>query len=611
MQVKRAKERRFWTGISPWMVIGAVGVLLPLFVSMAVVNINRQKQNSIRLLEEKGAALIRAFEAGTRTGMMGGGNFQLQRLLIETAQQPDIAYLFVVDTRSRIVAHSDPANIGKVLETNLDIKAISSQQQPRWRIVTVGDSSVFEVFRRFLPDPPDRGMMHRMMMHRGRFDADGPPSARQRLSDRPGQVIFIGLDMTAVEEARRADARHTVLMAAILLLIGFVGLVLLFMAQGYRSTRASLSRVQAFSDHLVQHMPMALVAVDDRGRVASCNRVAGRILHLQADRALGRPAGEVLPAALLAEADIEKGAGSAGVREIECPVGNGRLVPLEVSVSRLPSEDGSRTGLLVLFRDQSEIRALRREIARNQRLASVGRLAAGVAHEVRNPLSSIKGFATYFKERYREAPEDLQIAELMIGEVERVDRVIGQLLDFARPVRIRTQVVSVPALLGDSVKLFEARAAEQDIQIRLAVDEGLCQADLDEDRIRQVLLNLYLNAADAMGRGGVIVVTAGPVEGRGGIQIRVADTGAGIAEADQAHVFDPYFTTKPSGTGLGLAIVHNIMEAHGGEIRIESQPGRGTTVVLFFPERAVEGGKAGYKGDSPQRARRTQRKAKK
>jgi len=209
-------------------------------------------------------------------------------------------------------------------------------------------------------------------------------------------------------------------------------------------------------------------------------------------------------------------------------------------------------------------------------------------------LSSIKGFATYFKERYREAPEDLQIAELMIGEVERVDRVIGQLLDFARPVRIRTQVVSVPALLGDSVKLFEARAAEQDIQIRLAVDEGLCQADLDEDRIRQVLLNLYLNAADAMGRGGVIVVTAGPVEGRGGIQIRVADTGAGIAEADQAHVFDPYFTTKPSGTGLGLAIVHNIMEAHGGEIRIESQPGRGTTVVLFFPERAVDGsGEAG------------------
>jgi two-component system sensor histidine kinase HydH len=296
---------------------------------------------------------------------------------------------------------------------------------------------------------------------------------------------------------------------------------------------------------------------------------------------------------LLAEADIEKGAGSAGVREIECPVGNGRLVPLEVSVSRLPSEDGSRTGSLVLFRDQSEIRALRREIARNQRLASVGRLAAGVAHEVRNPLSSIKGFATYFKERYREAPEDLQIAELMIGEVERVDRVIGQLLDFARPVRIRPQTVSVPALLGDSVKLFEARAAEQDIRIRLAVDEGLCQAELDEDRIRQVLLNLYLNAADAMGRGGVITVTAGPVEGRGGIQIRVADTGAGIAEADQAHVFDPYFTTKSSGTGLGLAIVHNIIEAHGGEIRIESQAGRGTTVVLFFPERAEEGGKAG------------------
>jgi two-component system sensor histidine kinase HydH len=247
---------------------------------------------------------------------------------------------------------------------------------------------------------------------------------------------------------------------------------------------------------------------------------------------------------------------------------------------------------VILFRDQSEVRALRREIARAQRLASVGRLAAGVAHEVRNPLSSIKGFATYFKERYRDVGEDLQIADLMIGEVERVDRVIGQLLDFARPVRIRMAKTSLPGLLADSLKLVEARAAERDIQIRLRVHEAIGDVALDEDRIRQVLLNLYLNAVDAMGRGGELTVSADPAEDRGGIEIRVVDTGAGIAESDIGHVFDPYFTTKSSGTGLGLAIVHNIMEAHSGEIRIESRPGRGTVVILSLPAKAEEGGKA-------------------
>jgi two-component system sensor histidine kinase HydH len=339
-------------------------------------------------------------------------------------------------------------------------------------------------------------------------------------------------------------------------------------------------------------MPTALAAVDDRGRIVSFNRVAESILHLPADRALGRSAAEVLPPPLLAETDSNNDRSPGGIREIECPIGPDRVVPLEVSVSRLRSEEGDPVGSVILFRDQSEVRALRREIARAQRLASVGRLAAGVAHEVRNPLSSIKGFATYFKERYRDVGEDLQIADLMIGEVERVDRVIGQLLDFARPVRIRMAKTSLPGLLADSLKLVEARAAERDIQIRLRVHEAIGDVALDEDRIRQVLLNLYLNAVDAMGRGGELTVSADPAEDRGGIEIRVVDTGAGIAESDIGHVFDPYFTTKSSGTGLGLAIVHNIMEAHSGEIRIESRPGRGTVVILSLPAKAEEGGKA-------------------
>jgi two-component system sensor histidine kinase HydH len=206
-----------------------------------------------------------------------------------------------------------------------------------------------------------------------------------------------------------------------------------------------------------------------------------------------------------------------------------------------------------------------------------------VAHEIRNPLSSIKGFATYFKERYADVAEDQEIVKIMIGEVERVNRVIGQLLEFARPVSLSRTKVDLVGLLTESIKQIERQAAERGCVLREQIADDLGTISVDPDRLRQVLLNLYLNALDAMGEAGELTVEAARVE-EGAVRIRVVDTGSGI-EADQLpHVFDPYFTTKSSGTGLGLAIAHNILEAHGGKIAVDSRPGRGTTVSLIFPD---------------------------
>jgi two-component system sensor histidine kinase HydH len=202
---------------------------------------------------------------------------------------------------------------------------------------------------------------------------------------------------------------------------------------------------------------------------------------------------------------------------------------------------------------------------------------------VRNPLSSIKGFATYFKERYREKPEDQQVAGIMIQEVDRLNRVIGQLLDFARPIKVVVKAVAVPQLVADSLKLMEAQAREKAIEIETIIAPRLQAVFLDPDRVKQVLLNLYLNALDAMEAGGRLGVSADAEDRGRWIIFRVSDTGHGIPKENQSQIFDPYYTTKSTGTGLGLAIAHNIVDAHGGRIEIESAAGEGTTVTVRIP----------------------------
>ena len=570
-------------GIPPWIIIGTVLILVPIFIFMTLENIHRQKENTTRLLVEKGAALIRSFEAGARTGMMGmrWGGVQVQRLLTETAQQPDIVYLLVTDRKGTILAHNDATKIGKTYGKELDLEGISRSQKVGWRQISNQKvSQIFEVFRQFLPT---RGNAPR---HGGRTMPNDWCQAHMyphKNSGDSGQVIFVGLDMELVETARKEDARHTVVMGFILLLIGFTGFVSLLLAQAYRTTRTSLIRVRAFSDSLVENMPIGLLAIDSDGRIASFNETAESILQLSSRDILWKTPKAVLPQPFWELVEQLKSQRRFIEKEIECPVTNGESIPLEVIATFLKEEKGAFLGHVILFRDLSEVKQLKDEIARSERLASIGRLAAGVAHEIRNPLSSIKGFATYFKERYREIPEDRKTAEIMIQEVERLNRVIGQLLEFARPMNIEKKPTSLRALVQHSLKMIEADAHRKGIKINTSISPDIKEALIDPDKIKQVFLNLYLNAFEAMENGGTLFVELRKDDRAGAVRIIISDTGTGIKDEDLARVFDPYFTTKSSGTGLGLAIVHKVIESHGGEVRVENRPGEGTAVTILLP----------------------------
>ncbi len=579
-------------GVPPWVLIGAVAVLLPIFTFLTIANINRQKEKSIQLLLEKGAALIRSFEAGTRTGMMGmhRGGFQLQRLLTETAQQPDIVYLLVADRNGVILAHNDLEQIGKQIKSQLDLNEVLNARNIFWRQVALPDGGrVFEVFRKFSPTRRQFGMRRDSRKMGPRFHQ---PHDRPGISPTPAEdsnrIIFVGLDMTPIQEARQADIRHGIIMGAILLMMGFAGFMLLFVLQSYRTTRASLSRIKAFSDNVVENMPIGLVALDNQRRIAAFNNTAESVLQLSHGRVIGEDAEAILPPELCTELNCPEIQTGVVEKEIDCTVGDGKIVPLEIGASVLEDENKTSLGYVILFKDLTEVRSLRREIERSQRLASVGRLAAGVAHEIRNPLSSIKGFATYFRERYPDNAQDQQTATIMIQEVDRLNRVVSQLLEFAKPIKIKPRPTNLIDLIDDSIRLIENLAAAKGIAIKTRHSARVPEIMVDPDRLNQVLLNIYLNAIESMADGGELNIELSAASEADEVDIIIADTGCGMGPEDLSKIFDPYYTTKSSGTGLGLAIAHNIIEAIGAQILVESQPDQGTTFKITVPNPAKD-----------------------
>jgi len=592
------RKRYLWLSLTPWAILAGLAVLAPIVFFLATSSIREDKENMTQLLIEKGAALIRSFEAGARTGMMGmgWGNTQLQRLLVETAKQPDILYLIVTDESGIAVAHSNSELIGEQYEAAFAVSPLEGSDKVRWhQVQAAGGIPAFEVYKRFKPikGMPGWGRMphHGMMMRGPGSRRDWPDRSSESIRGEENEqtfYIFVGLDLSAVESARVEAKRQTVAMAIWTLLIGLAVMVSLFLAQGYRLAKRSLAKARAFSDQVVENLPMGFVATDEKGEVAAYNQTAEAILGGASRALMGKSAAEVLPPQLWQITERIDSKGLVVEEELECQTTQGTNVPLRISAAGLHGEDESFLGFVFIFRDLMEIRRLQQEVERTKRLASLGSLAAGVAHEIRNPLSSIKGFATYFREKLKDNPQDLDTATTMIQEVERLDRVIGQLLEFARPSALSIKPVNIGDLIQHSLKLIDGDARTRGIEVKPEVPPDLPDIPIDPDRMNQLLLNLYLNSLQAMDEGGVLEVKALRDEVKKITTIIVSDTGPGIDPADQEHVFDPYFTTKPDGTGLGLAIVHKIIDAHGGTVKVRSQAGRGTIITLTVPDRGEE-----------------------
>jgi signal transduction histidine kinase/GAF domain-containing protein len=358
------------------------------------------------------------------------------------------------------------------------------------------------------------------------------------------------------------------------------------------------TRLQDAKHHnelLLDNLVTGVVATDTAGCVTVCNREALRILHAPAGNVIGRAADEALPAPLAA-ALRHNLSGSRSVRDVDAVLfrRTPSEQPVRYSTAVFSGHADAIMGVLLVLQDTSALRHLEEQVRRNDRLASLGTLAAGMAHEIKNPLVSLKTFAQLLPERYDDPEFRDTFGPLLGEEVGRIDLLVGQLLDFARPVKPDLAPTDLHGVVEAALQLV----AQQIRSSGLALDRRFETPDDrvlgDERLLRQVFVNLLLNGIEAMEAGGTLTVGMRPVprpaaawrdgqESDAWVEAYVRDTGCGIAAADRVRIFDPFFTTKPGGTGLGLSVVHGIVWDHLGCIDVESEPGHGACFRVALP----------------------------
>lgn len=624
---------------SPWFLVGSALILALAIGFWAVKNAHQERENLSRNMLDRAGALIWAMEGSARVGMgFRSTAAHLQFMLEETAKQPGIVYMAIITEQGQVLAHSDRSRIGSELHPPEYMAGLSPAPLVHWRIFKPegAASSVFEAFKFFNPLPGFRDHMrhvgkgadeHGRGMRHGRRPrtippdpseafappaesqegpVPGPPGKRRgmgRLRPAPERnelIIVIGLDMKSFEDSLAADLRSTVFTALLVGLLGLGGFLSLFWAQNYRFSRRLLQDTRAFADKIVSSLPMGLVVVSPSGLVMHSNGAAESLLGCGDSALIGRHIKDLegmdWPGLAQRVRDAEAGQGGAHVLEEEQTLllppaggtGAGREVPVSVSASRILNEQGESLGIMFLLRDLREVKRLQEELRRSERLSTLGNMAARVAHEIRNPLSSIKGFATFLGAT-RDSDADKEAARTMIGEVDRLNRVVSELLDFARPSNLNIATADIVAVVQRAVRLVEPDAVAKGVSVSLeSPDQHMAggadiMAAVDAERITQVLLNLLLNAVQATDAGGAVCIRVVPPGDDGMVYLHIEDTGRGMGPEVLSQIFQPYFTTKASGTGLGLSIAAKIVEDHKGAVKVASTPGEGTVVSLHLP----------------------------
>jgi len=341
---------------------------------------------------------------------------------------------------------------------------------------------------------------------------------------------------------------------------------------------------------ILQHMQRGVLTVDAELRIVMLNRAASTLFNVDPVAWRRRPVVDLAPEFEAPLRAVLRRGGERALEEITVRIG-GRELPLGYEVSRLPSLTGHPTGALIVFEDLTERRKLEAEVRRMDRLASAGTLAAGVAHEIKNPLVSIHTFAQLLPERGDEPEFRAEFSRVVTSEVDRINHMVQNLLHLAHPRGTRTGCVDMCAVLNDAFVLLDQQFQKHDINVRRHVHCGDALVSGDREQLYQVLLNLFQNALDALiGRPTRILrVSLEKGMGRLGnepkkvVVVRVGDNGPGIESVHLAHIFDPFYTTKPSGHGLGLSICHGIIRDHGGVIRARSEVGKGTEFTIELP----------------------------
>lgn len=375
---------------------------------------------------------------------------------------------------------------------------------------------------------------------------------------------------------------------SVALLSGYLSEQLNFMGSEIRARDADIKVLQNLNKVIVENIATGLMTIQASGQVLHCNPAAKRILDVTGS-VEGTHIDRLIPDLLGRIAMVAREVFGRFELIYMSPRGERLLLGCSVSTFREPTDENS-VGYILIFQDLTEIKRLERAVQRSEKLAAVGKLAAGIAHEIRNPLASISGSIQLLKQSLATSSvEDQRLMQIVLKEIDRLNALINDFLDFVRPEQAMDRLIDLTVLTREILELVKLnQKLRQDVvqDLQISTDRKIIG---NPDKIKQALLNFVINAYQAMEKVERPVLQVRLAFERGVLKLRIRDNGYGMSEAVQKRLFEPFFTTKHGGTGLGLATTHKILESHEARIHVESQEGQGTEFIIEFTKLAPVG----------------------
>jgi len=369
-----------------------------------------------------------------------------------------------------------------------------------------------------------------------------------------------------------------------------------FLSEQIRRSRAELKArqkdladLEILKDNIIQSISSGLIALDEQGRIIAFNKGAEEIFRIHSRDAVQRDVSEVIPFVV----PYLKAGHPNKVSQLTYKGEDNHQLDLLLNVSPLKGQGGDTTGELLVFQDTTRLMEMEREVKRMEGLALLGELAAGVAHEIRNPLASISGSIQVLNDSLSKGQAHInkRLMEIVLREVDRLNHLVSDFLQFARPKRSEVEEFDLTTLIKETLYLFQtSQKWPQKLRVETNFREKPLKITSDPQQLKQVLWNVFMNACEAMPDGGTVRVSAerspgsrGSKEANGAVSIKVEDTGPGIDPSVIEDMFKPFSTAKRDGSGLGLAIVKKIVENLGGEVSGYNLDGRGAAIAIVLP----------------------------
>jgi two-component system, NtrC family, sensor histidine kinase HydH len=473
-------------------------------------------------------------------------------LLRDIGSASSIAYVVLQDDHGILTASVGVVEMGPIASDTFLVKGLQSDST-RSRLTEHAGEPVFEVVKRLRVDGDEIALMR------------------------------IGLSLDPVRGIQQRSMHRVIFIAVGFFITAAILLILLYTRQRFGALQVEHRKIRSYTDLVLDNIADAVVATDAVGTVTVLNQAAAQLFGIETEEGPGRRCDELCADDAFLLRRTREQSVPVAYEETALRKRNGETRFLAVSTSLIRDDGGAVETIVAIARDMTEQRRIREQLQRRDRVTAMGELAGGIAHEIRNPLNAINIIAQRFQHEFTPAEgadEYAQLARTIRSEVQRVNNIITQFLEFARPPRLSAQPCDIRTLLSESIDIVRSQAAQRRVELSLLAPEGLTVM-ADREKMLQVLLNIFQNAIEALDGEGVIKTVASR---RGNIvAISIADNGPGMTEEVRQKIFNLYFTTKSSGSGLGLSIVHQIVSEHGGEIHVASNEDGGSTFSILLP----------------------------